>query len=281
MSAKPLFCAVLLGLGVAWSAQAQPFAAPPPGSFGMALQPAQAPPASMTPSSNGFEPLPGTAAASWMNSAGSFPIGRDGPIGQEVFWLTGPTLPLGPSVLATDLSTGWMSEAGLRTLLFNPSNDAAWTLSTGLAFQYVAGTGTAPTFDFFGLNVRAHHLFRWSVTPAIGRDWFFQGRAPFGGPQDSLRFGIDCGGRLGTEHVDLSIANVAADPFNVKAYLRKHDVFGGVVVGAHTEIEIPMESWVFFAGARAEWGYDWSQLLITHNSSLQDVNLLFSFGVRY
>jgi hypothetical protein len=173
-----------------------------------------------------------------------------------------------------------MTEAGGRALLFNAANDAAITAQIGLAFQYNDGSGKVAPYNFFRLPVRTRDLFRWSGTWAVGRDWFLIGQGPFGNG-NNLRFGADIGGHYGTSHVNLNVLNVANDPFNQKAYLRRQDQFGGFVLGTHADIVIPFPSWVLFAGIRSEWGYDWSTLLLVQNSSIQNVNILFTLGFRY
>jgi len=318
MKAMPLITAALLGLAVPLISRAQQPGPYGNSSFGMVLQPGpQAPmplqgagpafPGPMPFQGNGpvapvpnqfqgngmmgpgqgaypdygLTPLPGSAAESWVNGIGNLPIGRDGPIGEELFFYEGPTMIAGGATLANQVRTGWMVEGGGRALLFNREQDGAWVFSTSVAFQYNDGSGKAGTYDYFGLNVDVRNLFRVSGNAAIGYDWFRQGMAPFTQGRDTLRFGFDFGGRFGFSHVDLNVEGVNNDPFNVNNYLFRSHTYGGIAFGYHADYEIPMGGWVFIAGMRTEWGYNWSQLLVTANSTIYDLNILFTFGIRY
>ncbi len=53
-------------------------------------------------------------------------------------------------------------------------------------------------------------------------------------------------------------------------------------VGLSSDVEIPCGCCTFLAGMRGEWGYNWADILQHQNSSdLQDVNILFTAGVRF
>ena len=45
--------------------------------------------------------------------------------------------------------------------------------------------------------------------------------------------------------------------------------------------EKPFGNATLFAGLRAEWSYNWMNLLAPNNSDIIDVNLLMNFGVRF
>lgn len=93
-----------------------------------------------------------------------------------------------------------------------------------------------------------------------------------------MRAGFDLGTRWGTEKVDLDIIN---DPIDDSTYRHRSDNYGGVVLGWHAYVEVPMRAWTWVGGLRAEYGYNWSELLPGQNSNIHDVNLLFTTGFRY
>ncbi len=318
MSAKPLITAVVLCLAVPLVSNAQQPIPYGNGSFGMVLQPgpnAPAPlqvpaqqnqlpmpfqgnaqpmpgngpwqayqqpmPGTMQGQDNGLIPLPGSAAESWANGLGTLPVGRNGPIGEELYFYEGPSIVAGTGTLANKIRTGWMVEGGGRAVLFNREQDGAWVASTGLAFQYNDGGGNSGSFDYFGLSVDVRNLFRVSGNAAIGYDWFRQGMMPFGGGRDTLRYGLEFGGRFGFAHVDLNVLNVDNDPFNVNNYLFHSHTYGGIFWGLHVDGEIPMGGWVLVTGMRLEYDYNWSELLVTANSTVCEVNVLFTIGIRY
>jgi len=60
-----------------------------------------------------------------------------------------------------------------------------------------------------------------------------------------------------------------------------HAIFNGVYVGTGLNWEKPFGNATLFAGLRAEWSYNWMNLLAPNNSDIIDVNLLMNFGVRF
>jgi hypothetical protein len=292
MRAKPLITAVLLSMAVPMTCFAQQPAPAGNGPMPMLLQPGpdapkalqSAPPApgnGIIPAPEYGMPPPGSAAASWLNSGGSIPIGRDGPIGEEVYFYEGPTISAGGGRISRQIDTGWMTEFGGRALLFNPAQDGALTLSAGVSFQYNDGNGTDGAYTLYGLPVQVRNLMRWSGILAVGYDWFRQGMSPIGGPQNTLRYGVDFGGRWGDAHLDLNVNGVQNDPFHVNDYLKHSSVYGGIELAAHADIEVPMRSWVLVGGIRTEWAYNWSAVGQTVNSTVVDINILFTCGFRY
>lgn len=273
MSAKPILFATFAGL-LAAAVHAQPPAASP-------YAPSMPAPADGSASallSNGFTPLAGPADTRWRTDGGPLPVGRDGPIGQELYSMIGLTLANGNGVFGQHLDGGFMIEGGLRTLFFNPEQTAAWTAKVGLTLQTNGGPGDTPTFDHFGLQVRIRDYFRFSGVFALGRDWFLYGASPIGDGTGTLRAGIDLGVRWGAQKVTFDVID---DPDEGTDYRFRTDNYGGVVLGWHTMLEVPMGAWVLFGGLRAEYGYNWSELLPGQNSNTHDVNLLFTTGFRY
>jgi hypothetical protein len=293
MSAKHVLAGVLLvSLAGACAANAQPVSpygpytlpgtATPNGASAIAGASSTPVLPASTPSSvivNGLEPVSPSAQA-WQQSGPCYccgPVGGDGPIGEEIFLYGGPTLPSSGGVLFDQLRTGWMAEWGGRTLFFNTQRDAAWTAKISVTYAYNRGLTGATPFSFFGLPVRVHDLDRWSFTWGAGRDWFLIGRRDSG--SSNLRFGLETGGRYGTEHVNL-ILNIV-DPLNLNNYLRRQDIFGAYFLGAHIDYEVPMGGWVWMIGFRAEHTWNFADILPGQDSSLRDVNLLISTGFRF
>jgi hypothetical protein len=231
---------------------------------------------------NGVQPV-SPAAKSWIESSPCLccgPVGRNGPIGSEYFLATGPSIPIGGGTLAQQINTGWMTEWGARALFFNRADNAAWTAKVALNYVYNDGSGKVPVFQYFGLPVRIRDLHRWSYTWGVGRDWFLLGNARpdcSGGP--NLRFGADTGGRWGTSHVNLNL--IINDPLAISNYLRRQDVFWAYYLGAHLDFEVPLGSWVWTTGLRAEYNFHFTDILPGGGNQLQDVNILLSTGFRY
>ena len=267
----------------ATNAYLQPPSAPGSSPYGQLPAPlAPALPPSMPSAAivNPVEPVSPSAIA-WQQSSPAYccgPFGANGPIGAEIFLYTGPTIPSSGGTLYQQIHTGWMAEWGGRSLFFNTARDAAWTAKLSVTFAYNGGVRRAgPTFDYFGLPVRVRDLERWSFTFGGGRDWFLLGSRDSG--SSNLRFGLETGGRWGTEHVDLLLD--IFDPLHQSDYLRRQDIFGAFYLGAHIDYEIPMGSWVWIGGFRAEHNWNFNDVLVGNSSTLRDVNLLLSTGIRY
>ena len=64
-------------------------------------------------------------------------------------------------------------------------------------------------------------------------------------------------------------------------YLRRYDVFGAYFISLHNDVEVPLGCGKFIAGFRAEWNYNWSDILLTRGGDVQDLNLLLNFGYRF
>ena len=235
-----LLCVMAIGTLTA-SAQAQT----KPESLTMPRSDSPAPPSSALVSTD-WQPLQGPGP--WVELPSEpYPIGRNGPIGEEVFVATGPSLPVSGGVLAGNLYTGWFSEIGVRSLFFNQPRDAAWTATLGLINIWNDGLrGAGPGFTFFGLPVVARDYNRWYASGGLGRDWFLF-RAPDNSSLiSSFRIGGEIGGRWGTSHIDM-IA-----PLNGPAYLRRQAVLESLYFALHADVEIPMGAAIFFAGFRGE-----------------------------
>jgi hypothetical protein len=211
------------------------------------------------------------------------PVGKNGPIGWEYYLRTGPSLPVSTGILHQGLTTGWMGAIGLRTLFFNAATDAAWTADYGASYTYNNGNKPEVMFDLFGLPVNIREYHRGSFNFALGREWYLL--QPAYSPGRHWRFGFDSGGRWGASRVHLNevvpgSASATGEPQNL--FLRRYDVFGAYFIALHSDLEFPISpcSW-FIAGIRAEWNYNWTDILPGSRHDLQDVNLLLNFGYRY
>lgn len=222
------------------------------------------------------------------------PLGG-GPVAYDVYGFTGPSFVIASGDLASRMQTGWTVGGGGRSLFFTPGGDAAWAIDLGLSYTYNRGiqgdpitvlnrgtttidpvtgqqTSTAPTLQ----DMRLRGVHRTSFNFAVGRDWFFWGPgAPGVEAGWNARLGIDVGGRWGTAHVDMEPVN---EPLG---YFRRQDNFQGVFLGLNGNVEVPMGGWIWVAGARFQWGYDWTNLTPPADGDIQSLNFLLTTGFRF
>ncbi|MCZ2341506.1 MAG: hypothetical protein LC104_06880 [Bacteroidales bacterium] len=240
---------------------------------------------------------PGTVCSPWAGgmpagSACDGPVGANGPLTYELYGITGPSLPVAGGDFVGAIRTGWGVGGGARSLWFNPTGDRAWVLDLGLSYYYNPGrsqriydvytpspadtqTGNPTAPDaLHPYSIRG--LYRTSFNFALGRDWYLSGPAFLGAAQgQNWRVGAEVGGRWGTAHVDLIPVE------DNTSYLRKHDVYHGVFIDVHGDYEREIGTCIVFAGLRAQWGYNWMDLMPPQDGDLQDVNFLMTFGIRY
>jgi hypothetical protein len=199
-------------------------------------------------------------------------VGCNGPIFAELYLLTGLEIPAEGKIFGHVLETGWVIQGGGRTVFFNPAMDRDWNID--LSISNILNHGQHSDIKFpVGLasgiqNVSIRELNRTYVNAALGREWYFQQ------PPDALirtwRFGLYAGGRLGTEKAE----------FNEITH--RTDVISGLFAGLNADVQIPCGGCcVFLAGMRVEWGYTWADILKPTDSDVQDVNFLFTAGVRF
>lgn len=188
----------------------------------------------------------------------------------------------GNGVFGQVLNGGFMIEGGAKALFFDPTQSAAWVLRMGLTLQTHEPDGIPLTFDYFGFDVSVRRLLRFSGIVSIGRDWFLQGALPIANRPANIRYGLDLGTRWGTQRVELNVFDGPIDPFDGRPdYVRRTNNYGGVALGLHGMVEVPMGSWLLFGGFRFEYGYNWGNILPNQNSNIHDVNLLFTTGFRF
>jgi hypothetical protein len=283
--------ALVLGAGVA---RAQVIDGPP---GGVENAPASAPLPGVAPESMlntpADRPAPGRLS-SWItynkpDCCG--PIGRDGPIKMEIYVQSGISIPVEGAYFGHTLDTGWVIQGGGRSLFYNPEGTRAWVVDLSLSNidnhgqrsdlkatlrnPIVNGTRVATQL------ISVQSMDRTFVNLGIGHDWYLAGSAlhncrngcASGQCNDGAwnwRVGIDAGGRLGSERLELN------------EIPHRTDAISGLFAGLTSDLEIPCGCCTFLAGFRAEWGYTFSSILQRQNDSeLQDVNILFNVGLRY
>jgi hypothetical protein len=262
------------------------------------------------------DPQPAAGLSSWITYEGPAccgPIGGSGPVRMETYLRIGPEFPLGDGVFGKALVTGWMIEGGARSLFFDVDRQAAWTvdLSISNTFNHTTDaptffsilnkpvlvstssvTGTPQTaranfipgvrritrlhpnsqtdFDFNAPGVSVKSLNRTGANVYVGREWYLWGS---GCSCDSTnwRVGCDVGGTWGTEKVEL------------RELRHRTGVYEGINLAVHSDWEFPCNcGCIFMAGVRLQWDHQWSEVLQGQNDAdLMDLNLLFTFGVRY
>jgi hypothetical protein len=236
------------------------------------------------------------------------PVGCNGPIGGEVLARTGLAFPVGGGTLQHSLQDGWYVEGLGRVLFFNPQQDRAWTASIGIGNLFAPGRHDVPAFTLNNVNVRtavpppgtpvasptlqalegqvaagtpvtvtvpsvnasvASYNQTWLALYG-GRAWYLRGNGSCSRQGCSWRIGFDVGGRWATEKVD----------FNEIRHLT--GTAGGLSLAAYSDVEIPFQCVILFAGMRTQYDYIWTDILQRQNSSdLQTFDLLFTVGVRF
>jgi hypothetical protein len=308
MAAKRTLWAVLtagLTAGAGLAQTPAPPPAAPPASAGTG-SPFLAPPAAPAPSATGVltapatglpppPPLvPGGYAGPYCGSgpAGGCngPVGGNGPLTYELYLYTGPSFIVGgDKFIQAALGTGWALSSGGRTLHFNTTQDAAWTLTTGIFYLYSGGDR-----DYIGVATRppgaqnqlapvaepvnafrVKSFNRVGLEFAVGRDWWLDGPAGSCPGDWNSRVGVDVGGRWGHNSVSL---NPLVNPAE---YFRRSDTMHAVTLGAHYTLEVPMGAWAGFLGGRVQWAYNWTNVVPPIGGNTQDLGILFAAGVRF
>lgn len=246
------------------------------------------------PGANGLPP--GSYASPWYTDGPGCcgPLGRNGRVGYDLYFSTGPVMVFGGEAFTGHLKTGWGVVGGGRTLFFNQTHDAAWLVDLGLSYQYNRGqqdplglfirqnpvtntqTGTIQRRPDLFVSARIRGLHRTAFNFAFGRDWWVWGPGNVGGENGwNLRVGGDVGGRWGTAHVDL--VPQGAD----NLYARRQKVFEGLTLSAHADLEAPLGGWIWFGGLRVQYGIDWMNIVPPIPGDVQYLNILMTTGVRF
>jgi hypothetical protein len=220
-------------------------------------------------------------------------VGGNGPIQTELFFNAGVSIPLGHNgQVALALQNGLDLGVGGRTLFFDPAMVTAWDIVVGITniTNHAHGsppmalnilvpqlnpvtntvTGVPVSFGSSGVpGVTLQDLNRTFVDLGGGKEWYLWGAANSCGPK--LLFGIDGGGRYGTERAEFH------------EIPHRTDVIAGMFAAVRCDYECPLcGCFVLQAGVRVEYSYTWSDIMqIQNNSDVQDLNILFSIGVRF
>ncbi len=290
MSRTYLF-AVLAWVLVVSATQAQPYSTPSPAlpeSSGPAFGQVPAPPPPAPPA----PPVPDDWILYRKCETCCGPMGGNGPLRSELFLNNGVSFPIGGDYFGRNLLEGWDITGGGRLMLFDNSMTSAWLLElSGTNINNQARSGASPTplsvlvrnnvgqleRINFGVNgvpgAVVRDLNRTFVNLAVGKDWWVSGPAGgcgYGSCEGNWnwRWGVDVGGRYGTGRA--TFINIHEES----------DVMEGVFAGIHADVEIPCGCCVFTGGLRAEWSYTWSDVL-RRSDDIQEINFLFTVGVRY
>ena len=204
------------------------------------------------------------------------PVGRNGPIGIELYLRTGPDFPVAAGWLGNSLNPGWLVQGGGRSLFFNVPQTAAWTAD--LSISHIYNNGNRGDLVFFResaplVPLTLRTLNRTYANLAFGRECWLKGSANNDGPR--LRVGWDFGGRLGAARLNVN------DPSLHFNFRRFGSETGAIVGGVQSVLEIPRGCCIWHAGLRAEVDDSWTDFDGFENKSIWDLNLLLSLGVRY
>lgn len=227
------------------------------------------------------------------------PMGRDGRIGYELYSYAGLNFTIGNGLPDRLNATGWTVGGGVRTLFFNATHTAAWTIDLGGSYTYNRGQGAQSPTNLFlrqplidnnsdpSITVLVPQpdklvlsgirgIRRSSFNYAFGRDVWLLGDGSTGGQNGTnWRVGGWLGGRYGTSSVDVIPLT------EVDGYARRQNVYCGIYFGAHTTFDIPVGNWIWTNGVRVEYGYDWTNLVPPIQGNLHNINLQFTTGFRF
>ncbi len=289
MNAKTLLSAVLVGFGwacaAAWGQEAPaPGVQPPPIKRDTAEvpSPGAVPPGAVPPGG-----VPGAVIAPAPSGLSDWILyrrpdccsaGPCTPLYSEVYLRVGPDIPVGGSYLSRSTQTGWTLEGGVRGLLFNQEMTKAWVMDAGIVNSNVSAAHNVDPvpltiFPFTGATTRQtipvtlRNYNRTFVSLGFGREWYLW--EPANSPGPKWRVGTDAGVRYGTSDAT----------FNEIRH--RTDTLYGVYTAIHTDVEVPCGCCFLSWGLRLEWADTWSHRVFQHEATIQDINVLATFGVRY
>jgi hypothetical protein len=293
-----------LGLGVVHGQESipspTPSVLPPPNPrVRMSNSPDDSPPPSATPDDRQHEEdgmrYPNPGVSSWLAYPRSAEccsrVGGCGPIDMEAYLRSGITQPLHYGIFGRTMRMGWDIGGGVRTLFFNPAETGAWTVDLGITNMNFNTTTHTQTFilDFqkitpspiAGVAPTVTTIPKFFVTPSglndttlnlsLGREFYLWGSTHDCKTKDwKWRAGFDCGGRWGSDRVDLVEIR------------HRTSTIGGIFFSVHTDAEIPCGCAIFYTGLRLEYSYIFSDILQgNNNTDLETVNATWTFGLRY
>ncbi|MFL5327876.1 MAG: hypothetical protein ACJ8C4_03090 [Gemmataceae bacterium] len=259
-----------------------------PGNPGSMLVPAQPP---QIPPSNGAIPAvtgapalpPGSVCSPWNGPGGTGccgPIGGNGPIMTEGFLRTGIALPVAGGIFNNVLNPAYMFSVGARSMFFNVKGSAAWTVEYGIDYFYNNGNHPEQVFDVFGTFVDIREYHRSAVHISFGRELFIFSPAYQCGT--NYRFGVDWGGRYGYSRVNFNLPDSPDQTQEPTNTTHRSDVFGAVLIGFHADYEVPISNCMtLIAGIRAEWAYNFTDIIPTWDTDLQEAIIMLNLGFRF
>jgi hypothetical protein len=227
----------------------------------------------------------GGGMSSWLEYARSpltcGPVGRNGPIGEELYFRAGPSLPFGGGPLGAGLGVGFTVEGGARTLFFDKDDWAAWVLDIGVTNthynanaashpvtlnNYNSGGGTTPIPS---IEVNVSGLNQTFVNLALGREYWIW--APAYAGQPTWRVGFDFGGGISDSRV------------NFHEVRHNTGTTGEGLFDIHSDWEYPCKRAVLYGGVRLEYRYSYSSEILQrdNNGSLMSIDILGELGVRF
>jgi hypothetical protein len=200
---------------------------------------------------------------------------HNGPIGYDLFFRSGTSVPLGGNVLSHELNAGLMFNFGGRSLFFNSEGSAAWVGELGVFYDYHDASGQR-LVSFANVPATIRDYLRVGVNVGVGRDWYFTGQGYVPGDTGYTHvFGVDSGIRYGSNHVGLNVQSAAIP------YTRRQDNMFGTYLALHTDWIIPQGGWDLILGGRIEADYTYSAVLRTDAGDLFSLNFLLTAGIRY
>jgi hypothetical protein len=179
------------------------------------------------------------------------------------------------------VQTGWSIMGGARALFYNETLTRAWVvdlhvINTNLSAGHnnqsfplkISFNGVVTKFGKNGVpEATLQDSNRTMAGLGLGRQWYLWRSAD--SENCHWRVGADFGVRYGSHRVDLN------------QFGHITDTVSAVYLAASSDFEWPCKNFVIFTGARFEWSYTGSDILQTRNSDLQDLNFLFTVGIRY
>ena len=179
------------------------------------------------------------------------------------------------------LNPGWDIEGGFHVSFFNHDESAAWTVDLSLSNEFntassnhafrvhnvlagVSGEVLIPQID-----VVIKNMDRTSFNYGVGREWYFWDCAT-DDSHTNWRWGFDIGGRWGTTKM------------NFENFPHRTEAFTGVYTDFHVDYMFPWRCYIWFAGLRVEWDYDFiHHILQNSDTEITEFNFILEAGMRY
>ena len=228
-------------------------------------------------------------------------VGLNGPIGWEIYTMTGLSFPVSNGALAKNLMVGWDITGGGRTLFFNQEATKAWVVDIGISNVFQTAKNREPvanvvnygrqnfdnsfnpslndfkTYGSYTGPVVVKYVNRTSANLAVGREWYLWGSAEEENRNVNFRFGLDVGGRWGSMKMQPD-----STPTNPNQVTFQTVGFGALFGAVHADLEIPWHGIILQNGLRLELDQNWNSVLQQqNNANILSLNLLYRFGIRF